>query len=69
MFLAAGAEDQTVLPRNTANMAARLRSFDSPVQQKVYPGVGHVGLLLSLTRWFRTRSSLYADIVSFIRAH
>ena len=69
MFLAAGAEDQTVLPRNTANMAARLRSFGSPVQQKIYPGVGHVGLLLSLTRWFRARSSLYADISSFIRAH
>jgi acetyl esterase/lipase len=69
MFLATGTDDETVLPRNTANMAARLRSFDSPVEEKIYPGVGHIGLLLSLTRWFRGRTSLRDDMSTFIRTN
>jgi len=69
MFLATGSDDETVRPRNTLNMAARLQDLGSPVQQKVYPGVGHVGLLLSLTHVFRARSSLFEDMTAFIRAN
>jgi acetyl esterase/lipase len=69
MLLATGSDDETVLPRNTANMAARLRSFGSPVEQKVYPGAGHVGILLSLTGLFRSRTTLRDDMVAFIQAN
>ena len=69
MLLATGTDDETVLPRNTANMAARLCSFGSPVEQKIYPGVGHVGILLSLTGLFHSRTSLRDDLVTFIRAN
>jgi acetyl esterase/lipase len=69
MFLVSGTDDQTVGPRNTANMAARLRHFGSPVEVKFYPGLGHIGLLLSLARPFRSLSSLRADMAQFIRAH
>ena len=69
MLLAAGTGDETVGPRNTINMAAKLRSFGSPVEEKLYSGVGHIGILLSLTRWFRDKTSLRDDMVAFIRAH
>jgi acetyl esterase/lipase len=69
MLLATGSDDETVLPRNTANMTARLRSFGSRVEQKVYPGVGHVGILLSLAGLFRSRTSLRDDMAAFIRAN
>jgi acetyl esterase/lipase len=69
MLLAAGTGDQTVAPSNTINMADRLRHFGSPVEVKLYPGVGHIGLILSLTPWFRSHTSLRGDMAAFIRAH
>jgi acetyl esterase/lipase len=69
MFLASGTDDGTVSPRNTSNMAARLQRFGSPVEVKFYPGLGHIGLLLSLARPFRFLSPLRADMAQFIRAH
>jgi acetyl esterase/lipase len=69
MLLAAGANDETVLPRNTITMGARLRSFGSPVVEKIYPKTGHIGLLLSLTRLFRRQTTLHADMAAFVRTH
>ncbi|HVZ28631.1 MAG TPA: alpha/beta hydrolase [Rhizomicrobium sp.] len=69
MLLVSGTDDETVGPRNTSNMAARLKRFGSPVEVKFYPGLGHIGLLLSLARPFRFLSPLRADMAQFIRAH
>jgi acetyl esterase/lipase len=69
MFLVSGTEDETVGPRNTSNMAARLKNLGSPVEEKFYPGLGHIGLLLSLAGPFRFLSPLRADMAQFIRAH
>ncbi len=69
MLLAAGTADETVDPGNATRMAAKLQSFASPVQVKLYPGVGHIGLILSLARPFRGRTSLRDDMANFIRAH
>ena len=69
MLLAAGTGDETVDPGNVTRMAARLKSFASPVEIKLYPGVGHVGLILSLVRPFRSRTSLRDDMAKFIRSH
>lgn len=69
MLLAAGTADETVDPGNTSRMAEKLKSFGSTVEVKLYPGVGHIGLLLSLVRPFRSRTSLRDDMVSFIRVH
>jgi acetyl esterase/lipase len=69
MLLAAGTEDETVNPGNSTSMAAKLRSFGSPVEVKLYPGLGHIGLLLSLARPFRYRSTLRQDMASFVRTH
>lgn len=69
MLLATGANDSTVSVRNTKNMAARLRSVGSEVEEIIYPGVGHMGIILSLARGFRGRAPLRADIARFIGAH
>jgi hypothetical protein len=69
MLLVSGSADETVGPRNTTNLAARLGRFGSPVEVKFYPGLGHIGLLLSLVRPFRFLSPLRADMAEFIRAH
>ena len=69
MLLAAGTGDETVDPGNSTRMAAKLKGFGSPVEVKLYPGIGHIGLLLSLVRPFRGRTSLRDDMANFIRAH
>jgi acetyl esterase/lipase len=69
MLLATGSDDTTVLPRNTKRMAAKLRSFGSEVKEIVYPGVGHIGIILSVATPFRSRTRLRDDIVDFVNAH
>ena len=67
MLLVTGAADTTVRPRNTADLAARLKAFDSPVEVRTYAGVGHVGIMLSLAPGFRGNTTLRDDIVDFVR--
>lgn len=66
MLLTYGTEDTTVLPRNTLAVAAKLRSFHSPVAVKSYAGVGHIGIILSLAPGFRGRTTLRQDILDFV---
>jgi hypothetical protein len=62
-------DDTTVLPKNTRNLATRLRGFHSVVEEKYYPGTGHIGIILSLAPGFRGRTSLHQDMLHFIRTH
>lgn len=64
-LLAFGAEDQTVRPRNSEALAARLRAGGVPVELRSYPKLGHVGLLLALARPFRGRASVLDDVARF----
>ena len=56
MLLVAGTEDTTVSPRNTSRLAAKLRSAGSPVEERHYPGIGHIGIILSLVPGLRGRT-------------
>ncbi len=67
MLLAAGTADTTVSPRNSSDLAAKLKSYDSPVRLVTYPGIGHIGIILSLAPGFRGRTSLRDDIVGFVK--
>jgi acetyl esterase/lipase len=69
ILLVTGSDDTTVLPRNTKRMAARLRSFGTDVKEIVYPGVAHIGIILSVAKPFRARTTLREDIVTFVTTH
>jgi acetyl esterase/lipase len=69
MLLVAGTDDTTVSPKNVTRMAAKLQSFGSPVETKFYPGVGHIGIILSLAPGFRGNTTLREDMLAFIAAH
>ncbi|MBV9570763.1 MAG: alpha/beta hydrolase [Alphaproteobacteria bacterium] len=69
MLLVAGSADDTVSPGNTSRMAGRLREFGNEVETKVYPDVGHLGIILSLAPGFRGRTTLRQDILDFIAKH
>ena len=69
MLLAAGDADATVGPGNADRMAARLKAHGSPVKVIKYPGIGHIGIILSLAPGFRGRTTLRQDMLDFIHAH
>lgn len=64
-----GEADITVRPRNTHSLAARLRAQGGAVETKIYPNVGHIGIVLALTPALRRRTPVLSDMVAFIRNH
>lgn len=69
MLLATGDADETVSPKNTERMAAKLRSYGNSVEVKVYPGIGHLGILLSLAPGLRGNTTLRKDIIRFVNTN
>jgi len=69
MLLAAGEDDKTVDPGNATRMAAKLQSFDSPVEVRIYPGTSHVGIILSLAPTLRGNTTLRQDVIDFVNAN
>jgi len=68
MLLATGLRDDVVDPGNTSRFAQRLRSVGSEVAVREYETAGHIDIIVSLARGFRGRTSLRADIISFVEA-
>lgn len=68
-FLATGDKDTVVKPRNTASLAARLRTARVPVQERVYEGLDHSDTLLSLSVSFRRKAPVLAEMSAFLHQH
>lgn len=66
MFLAAGTEDTTVMPRNTTELAARIRERGGRVTTTLYPGVGHIGLITAFAPLFQGRAPVLDDVAAFV---
>ncbi len=66
VFLATGDADDTVDPRNSQRLKAKLQSLHIPVDAHVYPGIGHIGIMLSLAQGFRWKTTLLEDIAAFV---
>ncbi len=62
-----GTGDTRVRLRNSQRLAARLKSTGGDVRLKLYPGLGHVGILASLAVPFRRQAPVLADVAAFAR--
>jgi acetyl esterase/lipase len=70
MLLLTGDADTTVDPGNSLRLAERIRSKGGEVSLKVYPGVGHVGMILALASVLPFgKPPALADILAFSAAH
>ena len=69
MLLAHGTRDSTVGAGNSRRFAKRLADAGNRVELIEYEGIGHLGILLSLARALRRRTTLYADMLRFMRKH
>ena len=69
MFLAWGAADTLVGPRNIAHLSAALRAAGDEVETRIYPGVSHADTVLALSPLFRRKAPVLADMSDFLLAH
>lgn len=68
-LLATGTEDTMVLPRNSRKLAKALAAAGATVELKEYDGLGHVGIVLALSKPFRGRAPVLSDALAFLKAH
>lgn len=68
MLLLHGSEDETVYPRHSLRLAARLAALGVAAEAKLYPGIGHVGILLALSPLRRDNPSVLSDLDRFVAA-
>ncbi len=66
LLLLAGDADTTVKPANTRSLAARVAAAGGPVQSRIYPGLGHVGIITAFAPWFSRRAPVLDDVWRFI---
>ncbi len=62
-----GDGDSRVKPRNSRKLAGLLEAAGSDVRLKLYPGLGHVGILTALALPFRRQAPVLADVAGFAR--
>lgn len=60
-----GADDVRVKPRNSRKLAGLLQAAGSRVRLKLYPRLGHIGILTALARPLRRQAPVLADIAAF----
>jgi acetyl esterase/lipase len=68
LLLVAGTADRVVDPANTLRLAARIRTLGGRAEFRLYPGVGHGGAVAALSRIFRRRAPILADIAAYVSA-
>ena len=68
-FLAYGERDDTVRPRNSIRLAAALERDGVAVELKAYPTLDHISILLALSKPFRGKAPVLADMTRFLQAH
>ena len=66
MRLIAGDKDTVVDPGNSIRMAAAVTAHGGVATAHLYPGLGHVGLLTTVSGLFRRRAAVLDDIAGFV---
>lgn len=60
-----GGRDTTVYPRNSQALQARLAQAGVDARVRIYPDLGHVGILTAIARPFRGKAPVLNDVASF----
>jgi acetyl esterase/lipase len=66
MLLGAGSREHEVVLNAKANLAQHLRSRGNAVEEVLYPGIGHAGIVAALAPRYRSRAPVRKDIAAFV---
>ena len=58
-----------VWPKNTVALAKSYRSAGVEVEERHYPGVDHIDMVLALSKPLRGRAPVFAEMSGFLRRH
>lgn len=61
-----GARDHTVRPHNSTSLAARLEALHEPATLRMYPGIGHTRILMSLSDSYARVAPALDDLCAFV---
>jgi acetyl esterase/lipase len=64
-LLLAGADDTLARPRQSARLAQRLSEAGVRAETKLYPGIGHVGIMTALSKPLRGKAPVLDDVSAF----
>jgi acetyl esterase/lipase len=68
LLLVTSEGDETVRPRNTNNLAAKLRELGAPVEVINYGPLDHEEVVMALSKPFRSKGPVLADSAWFLKA-
>ncbi|WP_310473877.1 alpha/beta hydrolase [Sandarakinorhabdus sp.] len=68
LLLLHGDGDTTVLPRNSQRLANAINDMGGRAEVRIYPDVGHIGILLALSKPFRGKANALTDTSNFLLA-
>ncbi len=67
LWLASGDEDAVVRPRNSQNLAAAIERAGGAATLRIYPGMGHTGIVMALAAPFRGKGPVLDEATDFLR--
>ena len=67
LWLATGDEDEVVRPRNSQNLAAAIEKAGGSATLRIYPGMGHTGIVMALAAPFRGKGPVLDEATDFLR--
>lgn len=66
LLLLAGDADTVVRPANTLSLASRVTAAGGVAESRIYPGLGHIGIVLAFAPLFSDRAPVLDDVWRFI---
>jgi len=66
LLLLAGADDTTVRPRNSVALAHRIQAAGGPVEARILPDLGHIGIILAFAPLFRSKGPVFELVWEFV---
>ncbi|MBC7520956.1 MAG: alpha/beta hydrolase [Sandarakinorhabdus sp.] len=69
VLLLNGADDTTVYPVNAEHLAAALKAAGASADYTIYPAIGHIGIILAISKPFRGKAPALADTAAFMHRH
>lgn len=65
LWLATGLDDVSVRPRNSARLAAAVQALGGQAEVKTYAGIDHGDIVMALSRPWRAKAPVLADMAAF----
>lgn len=69
LLLLHGGDDDTVFLYNTYDLEAAVNQAGGRLAKTIYPDLGHIGILMALSRPFRSLAPVLDDTAAFIDSH